>query len=102
MFALSNKKQPKYLRVQVEPKNGRSDHVNIRIPLQLIRAGARLTSLMPGHTMDKVQGHLNEKGINIDLDQIKKGDFPDGIIESLREMAIEVDDDDEYIRICCE
>jgi hypothetical protein len=45
------KSRPKYLRVVVnatdDPGGDGASRVNIRVPLQLLRAGVRLTSLIP-------------------------------------------------------
>ena len=92
----------KYLRVQVEPKNGgRSERVNIRVPLGLIRAGAKIASFLPGDARDKIDESLKDKGVNFSLSEINKENI-DGILEALREMSIDVDSDDETVRIFCE
>jgi hypothetical protein len=92
----------KCLKIQVEPKSGESkDKVNIKIPLQIIRAGIKLGSVIPGNTKDKINEALQEKGIALDINDLK-GDSLETILESLCEMSIDVDDDDEKVRICCE
>ena len=58
---------PKFIRIMVEPvENAGSKkdqhHVNIRIPLKIVRAGVNLASLLPGDTGQMVQGSLLEKG----------------------------------------
>ncbi|MEE8397455.1 MAG: hypothetical protein V3S89_00535 [Desulfobacterales bacterium] len=91
---------PKFFRVTVDSKDG--DNVDIRIPLSLLKAGIRFSSLMPPAVADKVNDHLSEKGINIDLNNIKKEDI-DEILLSLSEMAINVDSGDgDKIRVFCE
>jgi len=92
----------KYLRVQVEPKkNGKSERVNIRIPLQLIRAGARIASFLPNGAKSKIDGSLKDKGIDFNLSDINRENV-DEILNALREMSIDVDGDDEKVRIFCE
>lgn len=59
------KKSIKYLRVTVKPSSeSRSgtdvEHVNVRVPLVLIRAGVKLTSLVPGEVADKVDAAMKE------------------------------------------
>src|ERR1700757_1104362 len=56
------KVQRKYVRVLVEAENEHTgDHpakVNIRVPIQLLRAGVRLASLIPAHARDRVNDAL--------------------------------------------
>jgi hypothetical protein len=87
--------RPRYLRVTVQPnpdspEAGNFDRVNVRIPLGLIRAGMKLTSLIPPHAYEKVNGALQEKGVNFDLRSIKTEDLED-IIEALGDMQIDVE-----------
>jgi len=53
------KGKAKYLRVTVLPdpekeRSGNYDRVNIRVPMSLVRAGIKLTSLIPSEARDKV------------------------------------------------
>lgn len=83
----------KYLRVVVE---GGKDTVNIRVPIQLIRTGIKLTTLMPSNASE----HLSEHGI--DLSQFNSLDG-DELMEALRELHVEVDSGDgEQVRVFCE
>lgn len=92
----------KCLRIEVEPKSGeKKDKVNIKIPLQIIRAGIKLGSVIPDDAKNKINEALREKGISLDINDLK-GDSIEGILESLSEMSIDVDDDDEKVRIFCE
>jgi hypothetical protein len=94
--------KPKYLRVQVDPgPRGGKEKVNIRVPLQLIRAGAKLTSIMPAEARDKVSRALREKGVEVDLDDLSPGGL-DRIIDSLSELSIDVVDGEEKVRVFCE
>jgi len=87
--------KPKYLRVTVHPNPespdaAKYDRVNVRIPLSLIRAGMKLTSLIPPPVYDKVNVAMKEKGIDFDLRSIKPEDLED-IIEALGDMQIDVE-----------
>ncbi|MFH1646820.1 MAG: hypothetical protein ABID71_03885 [Chloroflexota bacterium] len=87
--------KPKYLRVTVVPnpeseKAGNYDRVNVRVPMSLIRAGIKLTSLIPPQAYDKVNDALKEKGINFDLRSIKSGDIEE-LIEALGDMQVDVE-----------
>jgi len=92
----------KCLKIQVEPKSGETkDKVNITIPLQIIRAGIKLGSVIPNDAKNKINEALHEKGINFDVNELE-GDSVDRVLESLSEMQINVDDDKEVVRIFCE
>ncbi|MFW6066569.1 MAG: SHOCT-like domain-containing protein [Planctomycetota bacterium] len=100
------RKSPRYLYVQVGPKedaNGdtQRDRVNIRVPIQLIRAGMKFSQLMPAEARERVGEKLGEKGIDIDLDHLKSGDF-DELVEALSDFSVNVDDKGEQVRIYCE
>ncbi|HJX12780.1 MAG TPA: hypothetical protein VJ377_04550 [Dehalococcoidales bacterium] len=89
------KDKPRYLRVTVVPnseseKAGNYDRVNVRVPMSLIRAGIKLTSLIPPQAYDKVNDALKEKGINFDLRSIKTGDIEE-LIEALGDMQVDVE-----------
>lgn len=92
----------KYLRVQVEPKEiGKGERVDIRVPLQLIRAGAKIASFLPNEARAKIDGSLKDKGVNFSLSEINRGNV-DALLEALREMSIDVDSGVESVRIFCE
>ncbi len=94
---------PKYLRVVVTPGEGKSngENVNIRVPLQLIRAGIKLGSIIPHGAHRRVDHALKEKGIGIDLKDLKSSDL-ESLIEAITDMSIDVDSEDEKVRIFCE
>lgn len=87
-------KKARYLRVTVlpDPENehsGKVDKVNIRVPMSLIRAGIKLTSLIPTEARDKVNGALREKGIDFDVRNLKPEDLED-LIEALGDLEVDV------------
>lgn len=93
-----------YLRVQVEPEgseSGKRERVNIRIPLQLLMAGAKLSSVLPEHAKDKINDALKEKGLDFDISSLDSEKLDD-LLESLADMGIDVDRDGKRIRIFCE
>jgi hypothetical protein len=88
------KEKPKYLRVTVlpDPENEhpeKADRVNVRVPMSLVRAGVKLTSLIPPEARDKVNGALREKGIDFDVRNIKPEDLEE-LIEALEDLEIDV------------
>ena len=88
------KAKPKYLRVTVlpDPENEHSsnaDRVNVRVPMSLIRAGIKLTSLIPPEARDKVNGALQKKGIDFDVRNLKPDDIEE-LIEALSDLEVDV------------
>ena len=84
----------KYLRVTVLPEaenehSGNVDRVNVRVPMSLIRAGIKLTSLIPPEARDKVNGALREKGIDFDVRNVKPEDIEE-LIEALSDLEVDV------------
>jgi len=96
----ASKPRPKYLRVTVD-KGGGDERVNIRVPLQLLRAGLKLSAVLPDEAKDKVGAALRDKGIDLDLRTARPEDIEE-LIESLAELTIDVDDRKEKVRIYCE
>lgn len=98
-------RSPKYLRVCVEPGEAKeaagSSKVNIRVPLSLIRAGMKLTSLIPSSAVDQANDALREKGIDMDLNKIKYEDL-EPLVEALSELEIDVKDGKEKVRVYVE
>jgi hypothetical protein len=89
------KVKPKYLRVTVTPGENQTDQehperVNVRIPMSLIRAGLKLTSLIPPDALDKANNALKDKGINFDVRSIKPEDLEE-LIEALGDMQVDVE-----------
>ena len=86
--------KPKYLRVTVMPKEDadpeHADRVNVRVPMSLVRAGIKLTSLIPNDATDKVNDALREKGINFDVRNIKPEDIEE-LINALGELEVDVE-----------
>jgi len=95
----------RYLRVLVDPSQGSAvegaGKVNIRVPVSLIKAGMKLTSLMPESAAGQVEDALKEKGVNINFKNIKDADVEE-IIEALRELEVDVDGKDGKVRVFAE
>ncbi|MBI2851159.1 MAG: hypothetical protein HYX80_09005 [Chloroflexi bacterium] len=86
------KSPPKYLRVVVQPAEGApgGERVNVRVPMNLIRAGMKLTSLIPPMVAAKVQEAMKEEGVNFDMRNFKPEDIEE-LIEALSDMEINVE-----------
>jgi hypothetical protein len=99
-------KAPKYLRVQVH-KDERGDReakdVNIRVPLQLLRAGVRLPGLLPPKARASLAAAMAEKGMDFDLDKLKSDNL-EAFIATLSDMAIDIDahDGKARVKVSCE
>ena len=90
---------PKYLYVQVSGSTG--DNVHVKIPIALVRSGLKLTSLIPAQAMDQINKSMSEHGMSVDFTNLKPEDI-DELIESLREMEINVDGKDgDVVRVYC-
>ena len=89
------KKTPKYLRVTLKPSaEGKADadfeRINVRVPLALVRAGVKLTSLIPNEAADKVDAALKEKGIGFNLRNIKEDDI-EQLVEALSDLEVDIE-----------
>jgi SHOCT-like protein len=92
----------KYLRVEVESlDNGEQGRVNVRVPLQLLRAGVQLAALIPPGALGAANAELSRSGVPIDLTQIKPEQL-EALVEHLDEVSVEVDQPDAKVRVFCE
>lgn len=95
---------PKYLRVTVdtdEPEEDGPTKVNIRVPMALLRAGVRLSSIIPPQARDQVNAAMSRHGVGIDLNQLKPENL-EALIEQLGELTVDVDQEKTKVRIYCE
>jgi hypothetical protein len=92
----------KYLRVVVDSfDNGEPGRVDVRIPLQLLRAGVRLAAVIPPQALGQANAELNKSGVPFDLTQLKPEQL-EALVEHLDEMTVEVDQPDSQVRVFCE
>jgi hypothetical protein len=93
---------PKYLRVLVEPAadNPHGDRVNIRVPLNLVRAGLKFASFIPPQVRDKVNSEMKEKGVPFDLNHFNPQDV-EALLVHLNDLTVEVEGK-EKVRVFCE
>jgi SHOCT-like domain len=104
----------KYLRVLVDSENSNNPYqgpvkVNIRVPMQLLRAGVRLAGLIPPQAREHVNEALRERGIPFDLSQIKPDNLEE-LVDQLNDLTIDVDVDNKNghgqekvkVRVFCE
>ena len=98
----ARKPATKYLRVVIQEGDGPdSEHVNIRVPMGLIRAGVKLASLLPSNATSKINEKLKENGVPIDLGKIKADDLEE-LVNSLSDLEMDIQDGNEKVRIYVE
>ncbi|UNO38916.1 hypothetical protein [Streptomyces sp. MST-110588] len=98
------KARPKYLRVVMDAEDetgGGPTRLNVRVPLQLLRAGVRLTTLLPPAAITKVNAELAKAGVPIDLAELKPQHLDD-LIEHLDDVIVDLDDPSSKMRVYCE
>lgn len=99
-----NRRTPKYLRVAVdtdEPGDDGPTKVNIRVPMALLRAGVRLTSIIPPAARNQLNAELAKSGVDFDLNQLKPENLED-LIDQLDDLTVDVDQERTKVRIYCE
>jgi len=97
---------PKFIRVIVEPDhtatgNHARHHVNVRVPLKIIRAGVNLASLIPNDAGNMVQDSLLSKGYKGDLSKLDASAL-DELIEALQELSIDATVDNHLVKVFVE
>ncbi|MDR7276428.1 SHOCT-like domain-containing protein [Catenuloplanes atrovinosus] len=94
--------RPKYLRLMVETvENGEEGRINIRVPLQLLRAGVRLAALIPPVALEHANAQLHRSGVPIDLAQLKPEQL-EALVEHLDDVIVDVAQPDASVRVFCE
>ncbi|HUX43769.1 MAG TPA: hypothetical protein VMV57_03365 [Terracidiphilus sp.] len=107
--AEGGKGKPKYLRVLVEADEAMTGlkgptTVNVRVPMQLLRAGVRLASLIPAQAHGQLDEALSRHGVPLTLSQIKPENLEE-LVEHLEDLTVDVDGKDgnkTKVRVFCE
>ena len=107
--AAAGKPRPKYLRVLVDSEDDGGHEgptkVNVRVPMQLLRAGVRLAGLIPAPALSRANSAMQEQGFPIDLSQIKPENLEE-LVEHLNDLTVDVDQKDANtkvkVRVFCE
>lgn len=107
--ATAAKRRPRYLRVLVEGdeqitgmKGGTT--VNVRVPMQLLRAGVRLAGLIPAQAHAQLDQAFSQHGVPVTLSQIKPENLEE-LIDHLDDLTVDVDGKDGNpmkVRVFCE
>ena len=101
--ATTRPNRPKYLRVLVEANDAREGptKVNIRVPMQLLRAGVKLGSLIPASARDQVNAAMQKEGIAFDINQLKPENLEE-LVDQLNDLTVDVDNERAKVRVFCE
>jgi hypothetical protein len=92
----------KYLRLLVDTtEDDEPTRVNIRVPLQLLRAGVQLAALIPPQAVARANAELSRSGVPLDLAQLKPEQL-EALVDQLDELTLDVDQPDTKVRIFCE
>jgi hypothetical protein len=93
---------PKYLRVTVDADvHGDQTKVNIRVPMALLRAGVRLSSIIPPEAREQVNAELAKNGVPFDIGAIKPENLEE-LVNHLNDLTVDVDSHDAKVRVFCE
>jgi len=100
------KTKAKYLHVTVKPGAGHehdedAEVVNVRVPMSLLRSGIKLASLLPDEAGDKVADALEDRGIDLDVRNMKPEDLEE-IIEALQDLEVNVENKKEVVKVFVE
>ena len=103
------KTRAKYLRVLVEAPQEMTGlkgptSVNVRVPMQLLRAGVRLASLIPAQAHQQLDDAFSRHGVPLTLSQIKPENLEE-LIDHLEDLSVDVDTTDDgttKVRVFCE
>ena len=99
----------KYLRVLVEADESMTGMkgpttVNVRVPMQLLRAGVRLASLIPAQAHEQLDEALSRHGVPLTLSQIKPENLEE-LIDHLEDLTVDVNASEgngAKVRVFCE
>ena len=99
----------KYLRGLVEADESMTGNkgmttVNVRVPMQLLRAGVRLAALIPQQAHGQLDEALSRHGVPLTLSQIKPENLEE-LIDHLEDLTVDVNGSDgnkTKVRVYCE
>lgn len=89
----------RHLRVTVDSDGG--EHVDLRVPLALIKAGVKLHTLLPEEAAEGIRKAMKKNGVDIDHLNLRS-DGLEQLIDALSEIEVDVQDEDNRVRVYCE
>ena len=78
--------------------------VNVRVPMQLLRAGVRLASLIPAQAHQQLDEAFSRHGVPLTLSQIKPENLEE-LIDHLDDLTVDVQGNEGKtvkVRVFCE
>lgn len=98
--ATASGEAPRFLRIILE--NGpQAERINVRVPMQLLRAGVRLAALIPKGMQGPINSALKEQGLEIDLNALNPSDL-ESLVDHLAQLTVDLDNPNERIKVFCE
>jgi len=73
-----------------DPQAGEPVHVNVRVPIALLRFGVHFANFIPPSARQRVNEELRGRGMDVDLSQITAKDL-DELVENLKDLSIDVE-----------
>jgi hypothetical protein len=97
------KVSPKYLRVEVNSDRGHGGpaKVNVRVPMAFLKAGVRLSSVLPADAREQINAAMARKGVAFDINQLKPENL-EALVEQLSELTVDVGREGASVRVYCE
>jgi hypothetical protein len=94
------KPAPKYLRVIIDSAEsyGGPTKINVRVPIQLLRAGVRLGSLIPSFAQERVNQALREQGLDMDIAKLRPENLNE-LIDELRDLSVDINQEKDDVKI---
>ena len=83
-----------------EPADDKSYDL-VRVPIALLRAGMKLTALIPAIAGDRINEELKKEGVDFDVRNLKAQDLED-LVDALRELEIDVENPQQKVRVFVE
>lgn len=100
--AVADPAKPKKIDfLYVKVISAEEDNVDIKIPFNLLRAGIKLTALIPPHAMKHIDSAMEEKGIPIDFKNMKPENIEE-LIQGLADIEVNVNSKNgDYVKVYC-
>jgi hypothetical protein len=101
-----HKDRPRFLHILIDdPSKDNTEHVNIRVPLHMVRAGMVASNFMPPFVQEQVGEALRKEGIPFNFGNFAnmKGERIEEMLQALEDLKIDVGEaDGKKVRIFCE
>ena len=89
----------RYLRVSID--SDEDEHIDVRVPLALIKAGVKLHTLLPEKATKKIKKKMKKNDIDVDIHNLRTEDL-EQLIDALSEIEVNIQDGDDKVRVYCE